>query len=123
MEQLLRDICECVLDKYGMPTIKLIFTDAQCSQIRYNPYGKYLYSMTISKSWFRRGIEEIAIASLLHELAHLRHHVAGEEFGHNKDFRKLEIELLADWGLKPVGYRRAYYSILQTTNGKFSWRR
>lgn len=123
MEQLLRDICECVLDKYGMPIIKLIFTDAQCSQIRYRPDGKYLYSVTITTRWFARGIEEIAIASLLHELAHLRYHVAGNNFSHNKDFRNLEIELLADWGLKPVGYKRAYYRILQTINGKFSWRR
>ena len=123
MEQLLRDICEYVLDKYGIPTIKLIFTDAQCSQIRFNPYAKYLYSVTVSKGWFSRGVEEIAIASLLHELAHLRHHAAGNQFSHNKDFRNFEIELLADWGLRPVGYKRAYYRVLQTINGKFSWRR
>lgn len=123
MEQLLRDICEYVIDKYGMPTIRLIFTDAQRSQIRYCPRGKYLYSVTITTTWFTRGIEEIAIASLLHELAHLRHHAAGNCFSHNEDFRSLEIQMLADWGLKPVDYRRAYYNILQTTNGKFSWRR
>ena len=122
MEQLLRDICECVLDKYGMPTIKLIFSDARRSQIRYRPDGKYLYSMTITTTWLFMA-EELAIASLLHELAHLRHHAAGNQFSHNKDFRNFEIELLADWGLKPVGYKRAYYYILETTNGKFSWRR
>lgn len=123
MEQLLRDICEYVIDKYGMPTIRLIFTDTQRSQIRYRPHGKYLYSVTVTRAWFAREVEELVIASLLHELAHLRHHAAGNRFSHNKDFRSLEIQMLADWGLKPVGYGRAYYNILQTTNGKFSWRR
>ncbi len=121
MEQLLRDICECVLDKYGLPTIKLIFSNSRGSQIRYNPESKLRYSMTVSTIWFHA--DELAVASLLHELAHLRHHVGGANFSHNKDFRNFEIEMLADWGLKPIGYKRAYYYTLQTTNGKFSWRR
>lgn len=121
MEQLLRDVCEYVLNKYGLPTVKLIFSKSRCSSIRYRTNGKFRYSLTVTTTWFC--VDELAIASLLHELAHLRHHVAGNRFSHNKDFRKFEIEMLADFGLKPVGYKRAYYYTLQTINGKYSWKR
>lgn len=121
MEQLLRDVCEYVLDKHGLPAIKLIFRLSRGSQIRYWPNGKFRYSVTVSTIWF--GADELAIASLLHELAHLKQHEGGDRFSHNQTFKDLETELLADFGLKPVGYKRAYYYTLQTINGKHSWRR
>ena len=123
MEQLLRDICNYVLDKYGLPTVRLRFSNIQGSYIKYRSTrnGGNGYTITVATCWFRA--EELGVASLLHEFAHLIQHTLYGKFDHKENFRAIEKELLADFGLRPVGYRRAYYGTLTTLNGKYQWNR
>ena len=115
---LLRGVLECCIEKYQLPSVVLKF--GKRGQTRQDSQSRWL--VTIRAYWHQP--EELAIATLLHEIAHVIqcvHHI----YTHNKQFRDTERVLLADFGLVPIGYnqRGSWYVTLQTLNGNQSWHR
>lgn len=111
--QLLSDTLEYCIDKYQLPPVALKF--GRHGQVQEQ-------SITIRVFWHQA--EELAIAALLHQIAHViqcTQHV----YTHNKQFKDLERELLAEFGLCPIGYnqRASYYTTLQTISGGHRWKR
>jgi len=123
MKKLLQDILKYCQDKYRLPPIKMEYKDVQHSRAgwRYKD-GKYIYRITIAKFWFKCG-NEVTIASLLHEISHIYQVYHSGYTNHNKYFKEIERMLLADFGLRAKGYKKAYYYTLETINGKYSWER
>lgn len=111
--QRLHDTLEYCIDKYQLPPITLRFGKHGAARKQ---------SITIRAYWHLA--EELAIASLLHEIAHVIQCVQ-RVYTHNRQFKDIERELLAEFGLIPVGYngRTSYYRILTTTNGEHRWHR
>lgn len=56
---------------------------------------------------------EARYAVVIHEVCHYIAHTLHNETTHGKIFRQLEITLLSDFGLRPVGYKRAYYTTVK----------
>ena len=111
--QLLHDTLKYCINRYQLPPITL----------RFGKHGAIReQSITIRAYWYQP--EELAIAALLHQVAHViqcTQHV----YTHNKQFKDLERELLAEFGLCPIGYnqRASYYTTLQTISGGHRWDR
>ena len=120
-QQLLRDILHYCVDEYSLPTIQLRFKPNQRSKVRYHTLTGQ-YTITVATGWFLRG-DELSTATLLHEIAHIMQHVQSHRFSHDQTFKDYERRLLADFGLQPVGYSRAYYYQLQSINGSIVWNR
>lgn len=114
--QLLRDILGYYIDKYQLPPIVLKF--GECGEVR--------EQLIVIRAFWHRA-EELAIAALLHEIAHLVQHYRPGKIGEHSEpsFRDIECELLAEFGLAPVRYNRqaTYYAVLQTIDGKHRWHR
>jgi predicted metal-dependent hydrolase len=66
--------------------------------------------ITIPKWSVSERPESYTIAYVVHEVCHFRVR------GHGCDFRELEMEALAYWGMKPL-YKRAYIRGLRSMNG------
>lgn len=116
--ELLRDTLEYCISEYQLPNIVLKF--GKRGQTRQDNQLQWL--ITIRAFWYQA--EELVVASLLHEIAHIIQ-CTQHAYTHNKQFRDIERTLLADFGLCPIGYnkRASYYTTLQTISGGHHWDR
>ena len=97
-----------------LPPIELSIRDNVCSRAK----RKGNRCRIVIAKWNLNFCVERAYATTIHEMSHF---IAGFHHNHDKHFKAIETVLLADFGLKPVGYKRAYYNQLQTLNGKTVW--
>lgn len=59
---------------------------------------------------------EIQLAEIIHESIH---HLSDSLLPHGYEFKKLETYWLKEFGLRPIAYKRAYYKILGTLDGRY----
>lgn len=64
----------------------------------------------------RYGVAEYSVAVAIHEFCHF---LSGLSNDHNSKFRRNELDILDSFGLIATGYKKAYWTVLQSkTSGK-----
>jgi len=107
----LRDL---IVKQYNLEPIKIRVKDIRQGFAYYDsraisiPIWAYLEGL----DYFR--------AYVLHELGHFINYDTTKTFGHNKNFKRIEKELLAGFGLVPI-YKRVYLKALKNDKGDLIW--
>jgi predicted SprT family Zn-dependent metalloprotease len=107
----LRDL---IITKYNLNPIKI-----RVKEIRQG--FAYYESRAISiPIWAYLQGQDYFRAYVLHELGHFINYDTTKTYGHNENFKKIEKELLAGFGLVPI-YKRVYLKALKNDKGDLVW--
>jgi hypothetical protein len=110
----MQQVCDKILTEEGHSVIcvKLGRQNAQCS---FATKSRIRDSFITIAPWIFNCPEEIQLAEIIHESCHITC-----DFGehHGPNFRQKEIFWLSKYGLKPVGYKRAYARFIETSAGQ-----
>jgi len=114
----MQQIADIIMLDCGKPPVQVIRNNRWTnSQARINN-RKGTRSITVAEFIFRYP-EEVQLAEIIHECCHF---LAREDcyiLPHGKEFKEWEEYWLDKLGnMKPIGYRRAYYTYLQTAAGR-----
>jgi predicted SprT family Zn-dependent metalloprotease len=107
----LRDL---IVTKYNLEPIKIRVKEISRGWAYYDsraisiPIWAYLEGL----DYFR--------AYVLHELGHFINYDTTKTYGHNDNFKRIEKELLAGFGLVPI-YKRVYLKALKNDRGDLVW--
>jgi predicted SprT family Zn-dependent metalloprotease len=107
----LRDL---IVSKYNLEPIKIRVREISRGFAYYDsraisiPIWAYLQG----QDYFR--------AYVLHELGHFINYDTTKTYGHNDNFKRIEIDLLSGFGLVPI-YKRVYIKALKNDRGDLVW--
>ncbi len=108
----LLELAKYMIDEYGLSPIETTFKDVQCGT-------SYLNSRHITMpTWIFEHTMEYCYAYMIHEVIHFITKDKHSYVGHQGIFRKLEKQILKEFGMRPI-YSRAYAKELRScVNGQ-----
>jgi len=114
----MQTVADTIMLDCGKPPVQVIRNNRWTnSQARMDDW-KNIRRITVAEFIFNKP-EEVQLAEIIHECCHF---LNGEDWyilSHGEEFKEWETYWLEQIGnLKPIGYRRAYYTHLQTAAGR-----
>jgi hypothetical protein len=106
-------VCDCITKEFGNK-IKLKRNNRWTNSVA-RLYNSGKRTITIAEFIFLYP-QEVQLAEIIHEAIH--HCCEDNILNHGHKFKRLETYWLNQFGLKPIGYKRAYYMQILTWNNK-----
>lgn len=120
----IQEIIELYADKYDLPDYEVWYKSYKSCTGRFSVYfSKFLSNkplrIVLKFSQMLMNDSSISIevkyAVVLHELTHFIQFIKVGHTNHDEDFKNIETMLFNDFGLRPVNYKKAYWTSVGAT--------
>lgn len=114
-------IADYILKEEGKDPVQVIRNGRRVCSIasirRSRRTGRWVRKISIAEYIFTEYPEEVQLAEIIHECCHFLGIQENRCLDHGYDFRRKQDKWLAEFGLKAIGYKKAYYTHIRNWCG------